>query len=137
MGLLVAIAHGGLDAGSAGERVVDGRARDLERLSQIRAPFVLSYSGRTTPQSAATGVTVHIRAGAVSVVVLAIAAPIKLQSNSRWACGLQLDIHGLPPFAANPESLDLVVVLRHVDGLCYALEVVYLGGTGRNEPRAA
>ena len=44
-----------------------------------------SYSGRgTPPQSAGTKVAVNIGAGAVSGVVLAIAAPIQLQPNSHW-----------------------------------------------------
>ena len=98
------------------------------------APRV-SYSGRgTAPQSAGIEVTVNIRAGAVSDAVLAIAAPIQLQPNSHGTRGLQLDIHELLPFAANPEGLFLVVVLGHVDNLCCALVV---GVPGRHGPEQA
>ncbi|MDQ0821514.1 hypothetical protein QFZ79_003890 [Arthrobacter sp. V4I6] len=87
-----------------------------------------SYSGRgTPPQSARTEVTVNIRAGAVSVVVLANCSPHPAAAEQsldlRTPTGYSLDIHELLPFAANPESLFLVVVLGHVDNLCYALEV--------------
>ena len=97
-----------------------------------------SYSGRgTPPQSAEVKVPVNIGAGAGSVVVLAIAAPIQLQPNSHWTRGLQLDIHEVLPAAANPEGLFLVVVLGHVDNLCYALVVGLPRRHGQGKRRAA
>lgn len=62
--------------------------------------------------------------------MVAVAALVQLQSDGHWVCGLQLDVHVLVPFAAEPEGVFLVVALGHVGGLCCALGVGVPGWHG-------